>query len=1049
MRFNARKVPFPKQQAVELEIERKVADGVWRGPLQTAEWATPIVPVFKGTGRPRLCGDYRITVNHVITPDHYPMPTVEDVFSTLCGGTVFSKIDLTQAYTQVPVDEATAKVLTVNTHKGLFSVHRLPFGVSAAPGIFQRLICDLLAGLDGVKVWLDDILVRGRTRQEHDALLHEVLTRLSAAGLRVHAEKCQFYMTSLDYLGFHLDAEGVTPLPDRVAAIANAPAPTNVSELRAFLGKLNFYDKFLPHRATVCEPLYRLLDKEAKWVWGDQQKDAYQRAKDMLCSSDLLVHYDLNKEVVVAADGSPVGVGGVISHICPPDDSERPIEYASRALSAAERNYSQLDIEALSIIFAVKKWHRYLAGRKFVILTDHQPLVWLFGRQKPMPQVLSPRVERWLITLGCYDYEIRHRPGKLHSNADALSRLVIPGTAPSDTPEPCGLFLMTGIGSPHLTWEQVAEHTAKDETLQRVLNWAREGWPSQDPGGEAGVYYKKRLEVSVSRGCLLWGERVIVPPSLRQAALRHLHAAHMGIVKSKSLARVLFWWPGLATQIEDMVARCPNCQATRAQPPALPVTPWPQPTGPWQRLHIDFAGPFYGKNFLVVVDAHTGWMDIGLVSGHTTEEAMRCLRTCFNYNGLPFTIVSDNGSAFTARKFREFCATRGIRQLFTAPRQPSSNGRAERMVRSGKEMLERQVLDGQDWQSRVDNVLDSLRSTPGEDGKSPNERLMGRQVRTALWLVRPKPEGLEPASQSVRFSPGDPVWFKKFGSKKWHAATVARQHGNRMSILDNGAVRHHNQLRRRAGAAAARRPTTSTANGGPTRATTTPGGSGGPRIIWSGSTGTADGGAPPPPPPPPPPGGDGPLRPPPPPPPFPPGNGGGQPEPPPPPPPPPSPPPFPPGNDGEGPGPSGGTGGSTARTSTPSGHGDGQPQPPPRGPDRGRGRGPHPGPSGRWSPEGRRRHSGGFRPGHRGHAGGDQHQGWGGAGRSPRGRDRSDDHGGARGRGYGGPGHPRPNGDHRGARGGSRGSDAQGGTGRGSSSARPERVTRNPCPRYT
>ncbi|KAJ1528985.1 hypothetical protein ONE63_007352 [Megalurothrips usitatus] len=722
--------------------------------------------------------------------DKFPMPTVEDAFSALANCNFFSKLDLVEAYTQLPVDEETAQILTVNTHLGLFSVHRLPFGISSGPAIFQRRMTSLLAGINGVAVWLDDILIAsvGLARAA-------VLRRLSEAGLRLHPTKCEFGKSSLEFLGFRLDADGLTPLRDRTAAILDAPAPKDVSELRSFIGKLNFYDKFLPNRATVFAPLYHLLKDKVPYVWDEAVETAFRRAKELLCSANLLVHYDLNKDLIVSCDASPVGVGAVLAHRFP-DGTERPIEFASRALSPAERNYSQTDLEGLSIIFAVNKWHRYLAGRTFEIFTDHKSLLGLFGTEKPIPKVLSPRVERWLVQMGCYSYTISYRPGKNHGNADALSRLCVPGTEPKDVPEPAGLFLISSVSSPHLTANEVAEETGRDPVLKEILGYVRHGWPTRTaPRSELHAYWRVRDGLSIVRGCLLWGSRVVVPPSLRDSALRHLHSAHMGMVKTKSLARVLMWWPKLSTQIERMIAECPACQATRAKAPRLPTTPWPQPTAPWQRLHVDFAGPFHGKHFFVVVDAHTGWMDVAWVKGPTAQSAINALGTCFQFNGLPYTIVSNNGAAFRSKEFESFCAVQGIRQLFIAPGHPSSNGRAERMVRTVKEHLRR--LSGNNWEQKLRTVLDSLRTTPGEDGRSPNRRLMGREVRTFLSLCKPSPLIPSVGPMEAKFFPGAAIWFKVHGRPDWQPGTVAELQGARMVILDGGHVRHADQLRRR------------------------------------------------------------------------------------------------------------------------------------------------------------------------------------------------------------------------------------------------------------
>ena len=794
-----RRVAFARRKIIADEIDRNVAQGVYRGPIPYSKWATGIVPVYKDNRPPRLCGDYRCTLNKAIPKDNYPMPTVEEAFSALAGSSVYSKLDLREAYTQVPVDDATAQLLTVNTIKGLFTVHRLPFGIANAPTLFQRLLETLLAGIEGLMIWLDDILVSGPDKATHDSRLNEVLGRLSDAGLRLHPGKCTFHQSEIEYLGFKVNAEGRSPLPSKVEAIRNAADPKDVSEVRSFVGKLGFYEHFLCNRARALEPLYKLIRDGAEWVWGEAEKKAYQDAKDLLCSAELLVHYDLEKELVVSCDASPRGLGAVLSHVFP-GNVERPIEYASRTLIPAEKNYSQIDREALAIVFAVKKWHNYLAGRHFVIYTDNKPLLGLFGTNKPIPQVVSPRVERWMVLMGCYSYELRYRPAKQHGNADALSRLLVPGSEAQDVQEPEGLFLMTGMPSPHLTAAEIAEETSKDPTLQQVYAWLQKGWPTRNPGNEFSPYFRQQAGLSIVRGCILWGRRVIVPTVLRQRALRHLHAAHMGINRTKALARVLLWWPGLSTEIEKMVSTCKACQATRASAPRLPAVPWPSPCAPWSRLHVDFAGPFKGKHFMVIVDAYSGWTDVYQVRGPTTEEAIKCLNTCFRFNGLPYTLVSDNGTAFCSHRFRQFCMQRGVKQLFTAPRHPSSNGMAERFVRTMKEMLER-ITEG-DFQRKLDIALESQRSTPGEDGRTPAERLMGRPVRTALSLVIPAP--VSPQVKPVHdFAVGDPVWYQRFGDPHWRPATVYSLDGAwMMTVSEEGDPtllrRHLDQLRRRA-----------------------------------------------------------------------------------------------------------------------------------------------------------------------------------------------------------------------------------------------------------
>ena len=368
----ARTVPFAIREKVEVELDRLQSLGVIR-PVKFSDWAAPIVPVMKGDGRVRICGDYKVTVNRAAKLEKYPIPRIEELFASLAGGKTFSKLDLSHAYLQILLDEASRRYVTVSTHKGLFEYSRLPFGVASAPSIFQRVMENLLQWIPRVCVYIDDILVTGATEEEHLANLAQVLQRLESAGMRLKREKCAFLLKSVSYLGHVISEEGLHTAESKVKAVVEAPDPRNISEVRSFLGMVNYYGKFLPNLATTLSPLYCLLRQTTAWHWGPKQKKAFRTVKNLLKWSQVLTHYDDRLPLLLECDASPYGLGAVLSHEMP-DGSERPVCFASRALSKAEQNYSHLDKEALAIIFGVKKYHQYLFGRQFEIKTDHKPL---------------------------------------------------------------------------------------------------------------------------------------------------------------------------------------------------------------------------------------------------------------------------------------------------------------------------------------------------------------------------------------------------------------------------------------------------------------------------------------------------------------------------------------------------------------------------------------------------------------------------------------------------------------------------------------------------
>ena len=373
--FRPRPVPYALRSRVDQALEKLEAAGIIE-PADFSEWAAPIVPVVKRDGTIRVCGDYKLTVNQAAQVDAYPLPLVDSLFASLAGGKSFSKLDLTHAYQQLQLDEDSRKYVTINTHKGLFRYTRLPFGVASAPAIFQRTMESILRGLPHVCVYLDDILVTGKSEEAHIHNLTTVLERLESAGIRLKREKCAFMLPEVEYLGHSISARGLHPLASKVRAIADAPTPSNVSQLKSFLGMLNYYGRFLPDLATLLAPLYALLQSARKWSWEEPQEKAFNQAKKLLTTSELLTHFDPKKSVILSCDASPYGVGAILSHQMD-DGSERPISFASRTLSTAEQNYAQLDKEALAIIFGVKRFHQYLYGRKFNIQSDHKPLQYL------------------------------------------------------------------------------------------------------------------------------------------------------------------------------------------------------------------------------------------------------------------------------------------------------------------------------------------------------------------------------------------------------------------------------------------------------------------------------------------------------------------------------------------------------------------------------------------------------------------------------------------------------------------------------------------------
>lgn len=731
-----RPVPYAIRDMVGRELDRLEEAGVIR-KVNHAVWAAPLVPVPKKDGTLRLCGDFKVTINPVLLVDQYPLPKPTDLMACLTGGVCFSKLDLTSAYQQMLLDDDSARLVTVNTHQGLYEYNRLPFGVASAPAVFQRAMDMILRGIPQVICYLDDILVTGKTVLEHHEHLAEVLKRLQEYGIHLKKEKCQFGVESVEYLGHRIDARGVHTTDSKVKTIMDTPPPTSVTQLRSFLGMISYYAKFIPNMATLLHPLYTLLRSNQRWRWSRECDQVFRKAKTLLTEAPILAHYDPELPIILATDASAYGLGAVLSQVNS-DGTEQPISFASRTLNTSERNYSQLDKEALSLMFGIKRFHNYLYGRRFTLQTDHKPLTSILGPKQGIPPLAAARLQRWAVILSGYSYNIEYRPTGAHSNADGLSRLPVPYNQPEGNSEDATLFMIGQLEALPVLASSVAAETAADPILKKVVTYLRVGWPDRVPEAFLPLW-RRREELTLEAGCILWGIRVVIPKKLQPQILSDLHQGHPGIVKMKAVARSHVWWSSLDSDIERCTHACEACQVARNLPAKAPLHPWAWPTTAWERIHVDFAGPIQGKMMLVVVDAHSKWPEVITLNSTTAARTIAALREMFARFGIPKQLVSDNGPQFTSQEFACFMAQNGVRHTKTAPYHPASNGAVERLVQSVKRGVMAGIRSGVSLERALQAFLLRYRTTPHTTtGISPSTLMLGRELRTRLDLLRPE-----------------------------------------------------------------------------------------------------------------------------------------------------------------------------------------------------------------------------------------------------------------------------------------------------------------------
>ena len=760
--MKARHLPYAMRPKVERELTRLQEAGII-SPVKHSEWATPIVPVLKPNGSIRLCGDFKATVNPRLNIEQYPLPKIDDIFANLAGGQYFSKLDLTQAYLQLEMDEASREMLTINTHRGLFRYNRLAYGVASAPAIWQRTMEQVFQDIPGTQVMLDDIIVTGKTNEEHLSNLSQVLERIQEKGLKLNDKKCEFFKAEIEFCGHKIDRHGLHKTTSKIDAVLNAPAPTNVSELKAFLGLINYYRKFLPNLATVLHPLNQLLCKHIPWKWTKKRAAAFQEAKQLITSDEVLTHYDPELPIRLACDASPYGLGAVISHVMP-DQTERPIAYASRSLSKAETNYAQIDKEALGIVWGVEKFNYYLACRHFTLVTDHKPLTAIFNPSSNISVTTAQRLTRYAIFLAGYDYDIEYRSTTQHCNADGLSRLPLDIVDPDEDALDM-LYVNMSMSQCEplpVSAKQVKLETQRDVVLSRVHELTRLGWTNNsesDP--ELKPFFNRKDELSIADGCVMWGLKVVIPSKLRKRVLDELHEGHLGVVKMKNVARGLVWWPGIDKEIEGLAKQCSGCQSIQSNPATAPLHVWEWPAATWDRVHIDYAGPIQGQMYLVVVDAYSKWPFVVQTKSTTSETTIRILLSIFATEGLCKQLVSDNAPQFTSEEFESFLRRNGIKHITSAPYHPATNGIAERFVQTFKNGLKAAKGEKGSDHTKLMNFLMAYRNAPhSTTGVAPALLFRGHTLRSRLDLMKPQ------LRDSVNNKQADQATNKKSGRQR-------------------------------------------------------------------------------------------------------------------------------------------------------------------------------------------------------------------------------------------------------------------------------------------
>ncbi|CAH8499798.1 unnamed protein product [Schistosoma intercalatum] len=610
-------IPYGLREAVDKTLndlcEKRIIE-----PIQSSAWGTPIVTPLKADGKPLEFVVTSLILNSRLLKQTCTTVEAEDILNRLHGSKVFSKVDLKDAYLQIPLDESSSVLTTINTPFGLFKCNFLPFGLSCSPAIFQEVMNKVVSDLEGVEAYQDDLIVHGSNKAVHDQRLIALLRRLIEKNITVDPNKCSFCLSSFECLGYLVDGNGFRSDMKRLAPLSNAPSPKNLTELRSLVGALQYYSRFIHNYSCRENCLFNILTSNS-FKWSEEQESCLRSLQKFLQSDAVLRTYSPNVHSVLITDASPVGIVAVLKQ------EGRPVICVSRKLTVSEQGYSQTQRKALAVFWAVKRLHKYLFGKKFTIVTDHEALKFIYHPEKSLARSSAATVQRRSIALSAYDYTVQHRSAKQIQHVDYISRQSLQDK-PINTSD-CLLVQPLPVRRSDLIRET-------RRYFGCILSAIRKGWNAYLKR-RFPIYFSKRDELSTTPdGILCLDDRVVILPSLRKSVLKDLHSGHLGVEKMKPLARLICRWPEINADICRTANNCEKCHQLKNHPSRW--MPWPVSSETWQRIHADYCGPFLGKYYeVVVIDSFSKWPEVFFTTSPNSDFTIQALRKVFSREEVP------------------------------------------------------------------------------------------------------------------------------------------------------------------------------------------------------------------------------------------------------------------------------------------------------------------------------------------------------------------------------------------------------------------------------
>lgn len=733
-----------RQPAMErlLKMER---EGIIERVEGSPPWLSGLNIVMKGPN------DFRLTLNmkkpnQAIMRPFYRIPTLEDIRKQVDGARIFSKLDLSQAFYHLELHESARELTNFMTMNGIFRYVRLLFGANSAPEIFQKFMDQVLAGVEGVAVFLDDMLCYAVDQEQLERVVSEVKVRLRKFNLTINADKCEYNKPEIQFLGHRFDENGINIEEMKVKALLSFRSPRSTSEARSFMGLANYVQHFIPNFGELSDGVRESYALKGQFIWGPRQEDAFKKLKAKIadCTTTTLGSFREGEEAYLYTDASGVALGAVLTQK-QQNGLWRTISFASKMLSPSERRYDQTAREAYAMVWAVERYQHYLIGREFTLMTDSSGAIQLMTREmtERSKRVLH-RTENWRYRMEVF--AVTYKLIKSKENiADCGSRMV---ESESDAEyeeemryEEYEIGAITDpVFTPNfaenfLTPEEVRLETRKDEEFLKL----RKSIETQIWEPNQIRYETFKDELHITNGLLARKDKLILPRSLREKAMRLAHGGHPGMAVTKRILRERVWWPLMDREVDLFVANCRACQLIVVKNNNIPMSRTIMPELPWDVTAIDHYGPMVdkgNKHILALVDYHSRFMAAQIVNSTAYEETEKFLEGLRRHYGSQKALRSDNAQGFN-RQLKEYCWQRGIQYQKSTAYFPQQNGCIESINKLFKKAISASNVEETDYVLELRKAVEAHNSAPHPvTGKPPEEAFLRRIVRRSLPSIR-------------------------------------------------------------------------------------------------------------------------------------------------------------------------------------------------------------------------------------------------------------------------------------------------------------------------